>query len=827
MSDFDAHVLNMQLEEVYQEVAVVCKSTEAIESVSTALLNMETVATVAGTHSPLGVKLYRPKDTEKQWTMSISPLEKVSVTGTPSAISKPTVLIDLLVHMPRKMFLQKDQFDLRFLWKRAVYLEHVCAALSSAGIPSTVDSRDPLKPVLLLSTLNARILTTVDDFSTSKLCPTRSNLREHVSGDAPTPFYNNLVLEDTISKAEENPAVAKAVVLLKVWARQRGLLLDQDSHFTVTGALFSTVLNKLMSEEQVTVKSTLHQMLRQVFVYCSEFARSDFTQEGVFDPFFRLPEYVLDELRTEARIGLQLLESESIEGVVKDLLLKNYGGRHHYDYFVTLDLESLSKDTSLVSHRASASSRVYSLLKTALGDRVSRLSVIRRQDSIICVGFNLVKNWALATRRIETSVDFSDGSAAHKKEARKFREFWGARCETRKFSDGSICDVLEWKTTGMALLSELCIHIVDRHLQAAAKVQYIDETIESKSLDKLETAFAKLSARLKEAEGAIHLRIRAVTPTDPVMRGTHPYRGRPVEVVLDVERHGKWPDHLVAIERIKSAILVTLSVRFPNSIVALGFLDVPMDGILFRVRIWNPREVEIRRAERDIPGFGQTQGPEENAQHIAELERLEASMKLGVVTDEVAGRHAVFRASCRKAWDWLDRALGLAEFADVETGMAGVFDAPRGYGVAPGSVAQAVWRWLDTLGTDQDKVSRGVAAYAAAARSHIQQGNWKVFTVARKWDIKVALKPVKRKAPGFEPKRLFVEELRSFAGDAVLAVFWSEGADEVDLVLQNKREVPGPYMTPEGRTNAPEIMHDIALLGKGLVHKIKARKLGH
>ena len=75
-----------------------------------------------------------------------------------------------------------------------------------------------------------------------------------------------------------------------------------------------------------------------------------------------------------------------------------------------------------------------------------------------------------------------------------------------------------------------------------------------------------------------------------------------IPIVVTFESSGKWPDNYKAIESIKTAFYIriaqSLRTRYDTqSIVSKNYLDVLLNGFCFRVKIFYPREIFVRKAQ--------------------------------------------------------------------------------------------------------------------------------------------------------------------------------------------------------------------------------------
>jgi U3 small nucleolar RNA-associated protein 22 len=235
--------------------------------------------------------------------LEFEPPAAVNVVGSHAAgtmlkASGTQRVVDVAVSMPSSCLAPRDFVSYRYLAKRALYLGHLAAVLSSR---SDLAKRcevssfrgDPCKPCIIISpnlNLNrqhhylVRLLVSVPEgaLDPSKLAPWRSNVRRLVQQESdasppPTPRYNSSVLEDmglishsrAIRDALSGSESARACALLgKVWLAQRGFLASSDS---ICGFSWSMILVHLLETHAVSPRLTPLAMFQAVinFLACS------------------------------------------------------------------------------------------------------------------------------------------------------------------------------------------------------------------------------------------------------------------------------------------------------------------------------------------------------------------------------------------------------------------------------------------------------------------------------------------------------------------------------------------------------------------------------
>jgi hypothetical protein len=282
--------------------------------------------------------------------------------------------------------------------------------------------------------------------------------------------------------------------------------------------------------------------------------------------------------------------------------------------------------------------------------------------------------------KIEKGPDTSSGSKEVLRESSEFVQFWGPKCDLRRFSDGSVRETIEFETNGCEILLEMSEHALRRHCtefilsRCLFRASEIEKPVSSRQIS---NAFQALIDSLKSLEG-IPLNFHSIIPTDPGFRDVITDVTKPLDVVLEFENHSKWPDHLPAIERILQAFLIriALSLRDRFYIPTMlhvdeqnkdFFVDVVLSSITFRLRPCHARELLIRKAERDYPAFSKTQDPAQNCTRLALLEKeCDIKVKQSRCLDAFRQKHPlVYSNAVLMLRRWLD-AKHFSGFFEVE-----------------------------------------------------------------------------------------------------------------------------------------------------------------
>ncbi|XP_039291239.1 nucleolar protein 6-like [Nilaparvata lugens] len=211
-----------------------------------------------------------PKDAKEAEFKFVPPVDVRVIGSFNSAICiGPEIGIDVAVVMPKSIFGKEDYLNGRYLRKRARYLCSLAECLLTIDSVDTprfcLLSSNPLKPVLAFGpsasgstvsgggetwtskvTVYLHAVPAEGTFKASRFTPEKNNVRSgwwmpqqkspvDSQGElslTPTPHYNYSIARDIAMEAnenlqkriyEENPNLRDALLLLKVWLRQRKL----------------------------------------------------------------------------------------------------------------------------------------------------------------------------------------------------------------------------------------------------------------------------------------------------------------------------------------------------------------------------------------------------------------------------------------------------------------------------------------------------------------------------------------------------------------------------------------------------------------------------
>lgn len=537
---------------------------------------------------------------------------KIGGSYSINCVVKPAVNVDLFVGLPKECFHEKDYLNHRYHAKRCLYLcvikKHLKSSPSFDKVEWSAMQNEARKPVLVVypavKSVEApgffvRIIPTAASlFNIAKLNLKRNNVRAFNQDGIPraTPKYNSSILEDmflednaeyvekTISRWKE---LGEALILLKVWARQRSSIYVHDC---LNGYLISILLSYLVSLDKINNSMKALQILRVVLDFI---ATSKLWNRGLYFPpkgqigvskeeklqykeafpvvicdpsaqvnlAFRMTSVGFCELQDEAASTLQCMDKCG-DGGFEETFFTKIDFPAKYDYCVRLNLRGHTEVHALGFCLDDECWRLYeqkvhSLLNQGLVDRAKSIRVTWRNSPS---EWNIENGLAVLDRepllvgisvssleKLFRIVDIGP-NAENKEEALRFRKFWGEKAELRRFKDGTIAESTVWESeqwTRHLILKGIIEYVLLRHLSLSKEnvVQIVDQLdfsllhgakdLVSFSASLLE-AFEVLSKRLHLIED-IPLKISSVQPLDSAFRFTSVFPPEPHP--LANERH--------------------------------------------------------------------------------------------------------------------------------------------------------------------------------------------------------------------------------------------------------------------------------------------------
>ncbi|GMH24573.1 hypothetical protein Nepgr_026416 [Nepenthes gracilis] len=529
-------------------------------------------------------------------------------------IAKPDVNIDLLIRLPKECFLEKDYLNYRYHAKRCLYLCTIKKYLKSSLLLHRVEwstlQNEARKPILVvypeapeIAGFSVRLIPTATSlFSITKLNVTRNNIRALQKGDVSeaTPKYNCSILEDLLMEEFAEfmqrtflrwKELGEALVLLKVWARQRSSIYGHDC---LSGYLISIVLSYLATEcGRNRINNSMNTM--QIFRVTLDFianskswdiglsfwsqgeskilkeemkGRKQHLQSfpvvicdmsGYFNLAFRMTKTSFSELQDEAAQTVACIE-KCRGGGFEELFLTKIDFPAKYDYCIRLSLKG-NNDVYASGYCMNDEcwrlyeNKVHSLVSQGLGDRAKFIRVIWRNcfsDVRIEDGFSSMDKEPLLVGITVNSLDKAlrvvdvGPHAENKEEVAMFRKFWGGKSELRRFKDGTIAESTVWQCKPSErhhIIKRIVEYVVSQHLSlpednVTVVADQLDFSLTHGGEDPISCfgnlleAYELLAKRLRHLED-IPLRVSSVQPLDSAFRSTSVFPPKPHPLVKE------------------------------------------------------------------------------------------------------------------------------------------------------------------------------------------------------------------------------------------------------------------------------------------------------
>lgn len=459
--------------------------------------------------------------------------ETVEIGGSYAigAVTKPDINVDLLVRMPKECFYEKDYLNHRYHAKRGLYLQVIERYLKSCSSIRNVEwssfQNEARKPVLKvypeISELSECVIKVIPSaaflFDATKLNLSKSNVRAFSQGDISraTPKYNSSILEDMfleenlefVQKAfDEWKSLQEALVLLKVWARNRSSIFTYDC---LSGFLISIILSFLavgpgghhitksmnaMQIFRVTLKFISSANLWSKGLFLKASGQRNMSKEvvaqylqssdvllcdasGHFNLTFRMTRAAFSELQEEASWTFSCLDKRR-DGAFEEIFLTKVDFAAKFDSCLRINLKGNVKvnalDFCLDDERWRMCEKdVHSCLEQALSDRAK---LVRVSWSSTPSKWNVEDGFAefgnvpmlvgvlLSSHEKSFRIVDVGPSADNKEDAVKFRKFWGEKAELRRFRDGTIAESTVWECEPLEkhlIIKEMTEYILTKH----------------------------------------------------------------------------------------------------------------------------------------------------------------------------------------------------------------------------------------------------------------------------------------------------------------------------------------------------------------------------
>ncbi|KAG8659917.1 nucleolar protein 6 isoform X2 [Manihot esculenta] len=554
-------------------------------------------------------KFKRPKSIEIGGSYSIK------------CIVKPDINVDLFIQLPKECFHEKDYLNYRYHAKRCLYLCIIKKYLKSSTSVRKVEwssfHNEARKPALLVYPARkldevpgffVRVIPTAKFlFNAAKLDLKRNNIRALNQGNLllPTPRYNSSILEDMF--LEDNTEFIKktflgwrelreALILLKVWARQRSSIYAHDC---LNGFIIAFILSYLATYGKINNSMKPLQIFRVAMdfiasskswsqgLYFGQQREVKVSKEermlykeafpvvicdscGHVNLAFRMNSNGFLELQDEAALALKCLE-KSGDVAFEDIFMTKIDFSSKFDYYIRLNLKGNREVCASGFCLDDECWRLYeqkvlSILSQGLSDRAKFIRVIWRNFQSDCDIENGLSTLDTEPMLIGISVSSLEKAfrvvdigpdAENKEEALKFRKFWGEKAELRRFRDGKIAESTVWECEQWAkhlILKRIIEFVLLRHFSLSkADILPVVDQLDFSLLHGVEdpmscsanllAVFEVLSKRLRQIED-IPLKVSSVQPLDPAFRFTSVFPPRPHPLATEKGHLPKLQKHI-------------------------------------------------------------------------------------------------------------------------------------------------------------------------------------------------------------------------------------------------------------------------------------------
>lgn len=633
-------------------------------------------------------------------------------------------------------------------------------------------------------------------FEAKKLLPDKNCIRVQTDVETlpPTPYYNSLVLSLTTydyylkflyANRKAADLFKSACVLGRLWLQQRdfGSAISKGGfgHFE-----FAMLLSALLAGGGTTGNKILlhgfssYQLFKGAIKYLAtmdlasgylslnsligegshcKYVAEGFNTPTIFDKavklnlLWKMTRLSYQELQGHAKNTLVLLNDNVFDRFDSILLQKSTNPYTKYDIVYEVDVPEAVQDSfgplekiSFITFDNFVCHKLHSVLLTALGERVTSLSVLRG---------NTISNFPLVKRKpssqdkrtillgIQLNPDECDklvtkGPDDADPAAAKFIAFWGPKASLRKFRNGVIQHCVVWSAErNEAVVTQIIKHSLGIHFYAnsplylrsvglafnarlpmpqnAPPTQAVTSTT---NFTQVKSAFEALSKLMYAFE--LPLGIKSMLPASAGFRGTLMLQPSPFsvnnpdfwnDVILQFESSTRWPDEILAMEKTKAAFLLKVgdlltnhagyktyltkeqSIPFNENIVLLNVLTP--EGFGFRFLVLSERdEILYLRA---VANAGNLKLIAQNA-YLAFNQRYLGSIKhtrtIGILSTAIP----YYSPTVRLFKMWLDAHALLSHLSEelVELIALKPFVDPAPYSI-PCSTQKGFLRILDFL----------------------------------------------------------------------------------------------------------------------------------
>lgn len=218
-------------------------------------------------------------------------------------------IVDVCAEIPAEFFSKGNHLNGIYHRKKALYLSYIALKIKKwdqiADCKFTFINGNPLQPVLVLEPagkhgkhihFHLRVICGEESFKIERLSPEKSNVKQlsamkssteimKNTEHSATPYYNSSILGDlntkfndeylynTISDNSQNSHVRDAIILLKIWLKQREYSIGQGSF---NGFILSMFVAYLIQKNLITTSMNSYQIIRQVWIHLGKISPLNF-----------------------------------------------------------------------------------------------------------------------------------------------------------------------------------------------------------------------------------------------------------------------------------------------------------------------------------------------------------------------------------------------------------------------------------------------------------------------------------------------------------------------------------------------------------------------
>ncbi|KAI0188835.1 pre-rRNA processing protein utp22 [Astrocystis sublimbata] len=346
-------------------------------------------------------------------------------------------------------------------------------------------------------------------------------------------------------------------------------------------------------------------------------------------------------LNEHAKLSLSAMNDPQVELFDSLFITKVNQPLQMFDLFININIPSNASQKSSIAtdgrgSKVDFAEDVYRTLKKALGER-AKLINIQLPKSTARKATSSAAKAKTETLSVGIMCDPAKASQGrefgplyeNKKDAAKFRDFWGDIAELWQFPSGEIVESVNWNEFTPLGYFGVCQAIITYILKSRLKLTEGDlvfhgqefsniiplSPTDKASFDTAKAAFSVFEKDVRDLED-LPLSVKQIAAIGPETRyaslhAPTPNQRKqgttPIAAMLSLEASGKWPENIASIQRAKIALLLqigrSLEEAKPKIETHLGledaeretenlaFLDIVYDnGFSFRLRVHSDQE---------------------------------------------------------------------------------------------------------------------------------------------------------------------------------------------------------------------------------------------